>query len=286
MFLYSIKTECMICDFQLVYESDGRFMLDLYAYGQMKEPASLEVEAAVNCIDCGLISISCNDFKRLESKLDSISEDNDILEKHTRKMHQRITNLIEKCNEMEACLAQNKVSLEVMYEGFNALTDVIAYRRLADKASDLLISEIGTERLASMRLPSYLVMLQAEMDKLGNKSTKAELELFIQEYGYLTGFSVLENKYENINYVKAYAADNEGTGYRIEPLFVPYELSDDWTKNEKIFYELSWYSECKHIYQLRVLRNLRRYMKRFGFDLIKTDARELFKDVPAFKTNN
>ena len=41
MFLYSIKTECMICDFQLVYESDGRFMLDLYAYGQMKEPASL-----------------------------------------------------------------------------------------------------------------------------------------------------------------------------------------------------------------------------------------------------
>ena len=129
-------------------------------------------------------------------------------------------------------------------------------------------------------------MLQAEMGKLGRASTKDELELFIREYGYLAGFSVLENKYENMDYVRAYAADKEGTGHRIEPLSVAYETSDDWTRNEKIFYELSWYSECKHIYQLRVLRNLRRYMQLSGFDVIITDARSLFKDVPAFKGNN
>lgn len=296
MFLHSMKTDCMICDFQLVYESDGRLMLDLYAYGQVKEPASLGIEAVVNCIDCGLISVSCSDFKKLELRLDVICRDRMLLEKHAEQMCFRVIHLIAKCNEMEKHLKQimkcgetkkrtvlAKKSINVMYEGFDALTDVIAYRRLADKASDLLTSEMGIERMTAIRVPSYLMVFEEEKSKLGHQLPEEELEQFIWEYGYLEEFSILENKWENIDYVRTYVADKEGLNGHITPLSVEFCPSDGGVREENILYRLSWYSECKHIYQLRVLRNLRKYMQLLGLDVIKTDVRSLFKDVPTFK---
>lgn len=286
MFLHSIKTDCMICDFQLVYESNGRLMLDLYAYGQIKEPSFIKAEATVNYIDCGLISISCKDFQILESKLLCACKDSFLREEHTESMRQKMINLILKCEKMEECFERNKVSLQVMYEGFDALTDVIACRRFADVASDLLISEIGIGCLNSLKLPSYLVLLQEAMKKIGYDSNDNQLKTFIWEYGYLAGFSVLENKFENIDYLKSFALMKEKVGEEIEKLNVEYEPPDCRTRNEKLFYDLSWFSECKHIYQLRVLRNLRKYMQLEGMDIVKTDARSLFKDVLEFKRYN
>lgn len=72
MFLHNIKTNSMVCDFQLVYESDGRILLDLYAYAQVREAELLETKVAVNYIDCGLISISYDDYEKLENQLNKI----------------------------------------------------------------------------------------------------------------------------------------------------------------------------------------------------------------------
>lgn len=296
MFLHSIKTDCMICDFQLIYESDGRLMLDLYAYGQVKEPVLLGSEAAVNCIDCGLISVSCNDFKKLELKLDTICHDKTLIKKYTEQMHFKMMNLIEKCTEMEKNIKQimksveikeriipEKKDIRVMYEGFNTVTDVIAYRRLADKAGDYLAAKIGIDKTAAIKVPSYLVLFEEEKNKLGSHLTEEELERFCWEYGYLEGFSIQENKWEDIDYVKKYSAGKKGQPGCIKPLVAEFCPPTGCTPEEYILYELSWYSECKHIYQLRVLRNLRKYMQLLNLDIIKTDAKGLFKDVSTFK---
>lgn len=296
MFLYSKKTDCMVCDFQLVYESDGRLMLDLYAYGQAKEPASIETEAAIDCIDCGLISVSCSDYKKIELKLDTICCDKTLLGKHTEQMCNRISHLIAKCSEVEKrlkrimeCEELNKrsvlaaKSIDILYEGFDALTDVIAYRRLADKISDYLAKVVGIERIATIKVPSYLIIFEEEKRKLGRRLPEKELEKFIWEYGYLEGFSMRETKWEKIDYVRSYAADKEGVTCYIRPLKVQFCPYNGGTWEENVLYKLSWYSECKHIYQLRMLRNIRIYMQLMEMDIIKTDARSLFKDVSAFE---
>lgn len=194
-------------------------------------------------------------------------------------MSQLINVMILKCNAVEKDLIENRVSIDELYNLFWTLVDVMAYRRLADRASDLLVTKINTRRLNTMKLPSYLIILQNQLDNLGTNPSKEQLAKFIWEYGYLGSFSISQNKYEDEDYLKGYVKNNKNNGTEIKPLAVLHCPSNLLSESEDLFYDLSWYSECKHIYQLRILRNLRKYMQMNDFDIIKTDARSLFENV-------
>lgn len=282
MFLKNKKDNRRICDFQLEYACDCRLMLDFYAYAQIKEPANLGIPVDVEFIDYGMVGLTEENYFILENYLKEKMKNIQFLKEVCSVMIDKTTQLIQNCNILEEKMQSGKYTKQELYKTFDKLVDVISYRRLADMASDYLGNEIGKEKISSLQVPSYLLLLKENFEKLGHSSTDEDFYLYINEYAYLNGFDIRKNKFEDINYLKQISSCKKECKKirKMDLKYTPLSWEDD---KIQIFHAISWYSELKHIYQLRVLRNFRIYFEENNLDIQLMDARSIFQDVHQFR---
>lgn len=278
VYLYSIKDDCMICDFTFIYESDCKLMLDIYAYGAKKEPKCLNIDLKVNVLDTGLISVSREDYDRLCLRRREVMNDEENLYNFSIKAVNAAKKMVNECNKME--MKNWNLTKKDIKNTMSILESVVGYRELSDKASELLASKLGIKRIKELNLPSYLSITSNNFDLLNKDSDENEFIRFAEEYGYLYTFNIAKNKYEEIDMLKEMVKNKKGkSSKKVSILSIKYDCKNEYTQTEKIFYNFSWYSEVKHIYQLRILRNLRRYMEKHNLNVYKTDTRSLLTYV-------
>lgn len=282
MYLHNIKDDTMVCDYTLVYDSDCKLILDMYAYGAQFEPYCLDVNAEVNVLDTGLVSLNIYDYGKIKTRRSEILEDNNLLYIYSTKAVEAAKKMIYECNRIEQkklqCVPKEIITL------FESVVHVIGYRELSDIASEKLATELGIATIEKIAVPSYLALTEKNFNVLHCQSKREELELFVKEYGYLYTFDITKNKYEDVDELKVLVANKKSEGKEVpQKLHVDYAYDEAMSKREISFYNFSWYSEVKHIYQLRILRNFREIMKNWDLDICYTDIRSLLAYANSIK---
>ncbi|MEG0971690.1 MAG: hypothetical protein RSE55_02745 [Lachnospiraceae bacterium] len=264
----------MVCDFQLVYATDCMLHFDLYAAGLIKEPENIETEAEFHYLDYGMIYISDHDYKLLNEKMQKIVQDPEMLIFYIKKMIASIFSVIEENKRMEAEMEQGEFGEESIKRLLYSMIEVMSYRRLSDLATEELSAKINMQDLAKMKVPSYILLLKEKLSYLNGKSSEEEFNTYIFEYSYLHSFNISATKYEDKAYLKSLVQTNE-SGPILKPMDIKYQPPENCGEELRLLYDLSWYSELKHIYQLRTLRNTRRYMQQKEFNIYNTGLRKL-----------
>ncbi|MDD4113051.1 MAG: hypothetical protein PHC56_08470 [Herbinix sp.] len=270
MFLKYLQDDYMICDFQLVYETDSKLHIDFYAYGLLKEPAVLDVDSNYTLVSYGMVKIDSNEYVRINNRINTIKNEIPILFSKLYEMRNSMYRLIQANKVAEDAIENGQYDISFMKKCFEAITDVMAYRRLADEAGEYYSEKITNKRLSQIGIPSYLNILEKNKNNIESLS---DASLFVKEYGYLNSFNIKANMGENINNIKIKKDASEN----IQVLKLDYDDSGCVNIKERLVYGLSWFSELRHIYQLRTLRNFRWYFENKNLDVHLTGARELFK---------
>jgi len=269
MVLNYLKDNSIIYDFQLIYDTDSKLHFDFYAYGLAKE---LQLLANVNdkmIPAYGMVKISKEKYQKALDKIDLICDDYNLLIIEVENMKNAIKRLIGANILLEESLNNEKDMFESLKLCFNSVIDVMAYRMISEKASEMLAECVNIEHISELGVPSYLLILKQNKEKIKNND---DIIMFIKEYGYLSSFNIAPTLYESEKYLSTL---NKGCGGVI-PMHISYDDSYCKSDMDKIVYGLSWYSELRHIYQLRTLRNFRWYFEKKRFDIHKTGVGELF----------
>lgn len=269
MFLKYLKTNKYICDLQLIYDIDCLIHFDFYTQGLLNEHIVLNCVEGFKAIDYGVVEISANGYHELNSKMKLLIANKIELLAFTDNIIASIYKLIELNNQVKNSL-DNKA---LFYQLYEQLGIVMSYRRIVDLASDTLMD---CNIVKELHCPSYLVMLSEAFNKLHPESSDEALDLFIKEYGYLYTFHIKETPYENKGYLKEMIRENKVNDGKVELVPINFDERNYHKTEEKILYRLSWYSEMRHIYQLRSLRNFRLYLQYLNKDIYLTTKKELF----------
>lgn len=269
MFLHYIKDNSMICDFQLIYDTDCKLQFDFYAYGLVKEPEIFGVDVRCNIISYGMVKVSKEGYKIINKEMQNIIDDSIKLKILLLDTRQAIQNLKEENLNLEMQMKNNKYDIIQLKNTFNALSIVMSYRRISDFVADKLAEQINLERYSKLDIPSYLIILDENRKKI---KSVTDAKIFIEEYGYLSTFDIGAYDYENIN---LYVFNNSIEAV-LRPLNVPYNDSKCENVDEELLYGFTWFSELRHIFQARTLRNFRRFLLSIGKDIYETGVKELF----------
>ncbi len=269
MFLHYIKDDSMICDFQLIYNTDCKLHFDFYAYGLAKEPEILGIDAKCDIISYGMVQMDKKDYIKINNRIEEIGNDNRQLEILLIEIQRVIQSLKEENYKIELQMQENEYNKKNFKDVFIAMIDVMAYRRIADYGGERLADKVEVEEYLKLGVPSYLSILNDNKKRIKSKN---DAQLFIEEYAYLSTFDIGTYDYEDIC---QYTFDNS-TETSLNLLSIPYDDSRCQCLEEKLLYGYSWFSELRHIYQARTLRNFRRYLQAIGMDIFETCAKELF----------
>ncbi|QSX04999.1 hypothetical protein JYG23_09895 [Sedimentibacter sp. zth1] len=272
MFLEYKKNKSFVCDFQLIYDTDNKLHLDFYAYGLLKEPCVLNLKAKYKLLDYGLIEISKKKYKLISKKMNKITKNLNYMKNITTKMKNSIYRLIESNIEFERLIESGIYDYNVCKKCFDCVTDVMAYRRIADLSGEYYSKSVCKERYSKIGIPSYLITLNENKQKINDLN---DIKIFIKEYSYLSTFNIDNKKYEDIN---NYTLNVNAQG-NLKPINIPFDKSKCKNNIEEIVYSLSWYSEMRHIYQLRTLRNFKLFMEAKNMDIYNTDIRMILNYV-------
>ena len=269
MILNFLKDNSIVCDFQLIYDTDSKLHFDFYAYGLAKE---LQLLVTVNekvIPAYGMLKISKEKYQKALDKIDLICSDHNLLMIEVENMKNAIKRLVYANVLLEESLNNEKNILKNLELCFNSVIDVMAYRMISEKSSEILTECVDLKHISELGIPSYLLILQQNKEKIKNNY---DIIMFVKEYGYLSSFNIAQTIYESEKYLSTL---DKGCG-GVEPMHISYDDSYCKSRIDKIIYGLSWYSELRHIYQLRTLRNFRWYFEKKHFDIHKTGAKELF----------
>lgn len=272
MFLYYIKDDAMICDFQMIYDTDNKLHFDFYAYGLMKEPEILGIDVCYDLLSYGMVKIAKNDLEKLDMKIEEIVHNDAHLYRKILEMKATLVQLTEANQIIETSMEHERYCHNECQHVLDAVIKVMAYRRLAEKAEEYLFEDIDLVRFSELKTPSYLSMLKANRE---NIESLDDVHLFIKEYAYLNSFLIRDDRCDESS---SYAVIREN-GINIKPVYVPYDDSLCENLYEKSVYGLTYYGEVRHIYQLRTLRNVKSYMKKLNLDIFETDMKELMAYV-------
>lgn len=269
MFLHHMKEDSMILDFQLIYDTDCKLHFDFYAYGLAKEPEILGIDAKCNVISYGMVQVNSKDYKKINNRIEEFGDNNRKLENLLIEIRGAIRKLIEANYKIEQQMKENEYNNKSLEDIFIAMINVMAYRRIADYGGERLAEKVEMKRHLGLGVPSYLSILNDNKKRI---TSKKDVQTFIEEYAYLSTFDIGTYDYEDIN---QYTFDNS-TEISLTPINIPYDDSRCESLEEKLLYGYSWFSELRHIYQSRTLRNFRWFLHAIDMDIFETSAKELF----------
>lgn len=271
MFLNYLKEDKLVADFQVVYETDNKLLLDFYSCSSAREGEAADIEIECELPAYGMVVLRREDNEALEARYEQIAHDRTALENKSEAMVSAIIALDDENRRFERAVQGGSFDKNALRALFERVTDAMKYRRLADTATELLTERVSNERLGELHVPSYIELLSENLRRAGSLR---EAESFIWEYGYLGSFDIAPCRFESTEFLLSHGGEGEVKALEVSP-----DTSACSSPDERLLYILSWYSELRHIQQLRALRNFRLYLEHEGMDIHETDIKVLFGDA-------
>lgn len=274
IFLDNQSTNSMIADFQITYNCDCKLHYDVYAYGLKKESLLLKEEDIFEYLDYGMLTCSKVKFLERNIILNSICDNLELLFYTFNEIKAEIDDFIVYNKKLEIELLKNKFDTSHFLLLLDKFTTIMSFRRIPEIYFNNLENKII--ELDNSKMPSYAVALNNAIKSLNIRTNSKEIEQFIFEYGYLTNFKIRKSKFENFDYVASIAKKNANTYKKIKPICIEYNGNFIDNEKKKTIYNLTWYEEIRHIYQMRMLRNFRLFFEHYNLDIYKTTYQDLY----------
>ena len=266
-FFKNINNETRVIDFQLIYDCQSKLHLELYGIGLKKESLLIDHKDIYSFIDYGFLECSEKNYQTRLNMLKSICKDYTKLHQLYKKVELKMNKLDILNNYIEEKIKSNIFDISDYIVLADTFTTIMAFRRIPEIFFD--VSKKYTKEnldLTQNELPSFMNLLNEQMNFLHCKMSDNELEDFAFNYGYLASFYMTKTKLEDVEYVRKISKKNKPSITKTPNKILvnkSYEIDDI---DLKMFYLMIFYEERRHMAQMRVLRNFRLMFEHYDMD--------------------
>jgi hypothetical protein len=281
MFLNIKSMGKVVCDFQLIYETDSYIHLDLYADGLVMESTVLfNKEPYLKKENYGMVIGESKQHIEYISFFESIIKKEDVAKQISQKMINSILSTHKICRRSEREIEQGVLKPQTFLDLYTSLSIMLAFKSFSDKCNPEIFSNDRSQfqkMCLKVRIPSHITTFTRELSNLSKYSNNKSLQKFIKRYSFLQDFNIRETELETVEGLKAYL-DIERESYKFKKRKLEkIDISKDSACT--IFKRIGWYEEVRHYYQLRGLRNLRIFLTSLNMDIYRTSISSLKEEL-------
>jgi hypothetical protein len=157
------------------------------------------------------------------------------------------------CHKVSIELSMNKLNYSTLENLYDACTYMLSFKRFSDAAEKTFLNENDVGKT-----PSYLMRMLTALNRLDTEANDQAILSFTQRYGYLCSFTIKPGTLATIDGVRAFLKARTNSAM---------EKPSKQMKPARLFKQLAWYEELRHIYQLRALHLFRRAFEQLSLDI-------------------